>query len=45
MRCKECGLVVRCGDMDKHKAGYSHKTRVKTLADKAKAKEKANYGR
>ena len=29
--CPECGLNIRCGDIEKHKEGYAHKNKGKKV--------------
>ena len=29
--CEECGLDIRCGDVDRHKAGFHHKNRLESI--------------
>ena len=46
-RCKECGLRIRCGDKDRHEAGWHHKRRLETLAQREKdaARRQTAYGK
>lgn len=34
--CSECGLNIRCGNRERHEAGYHHKHRLETLAQVAR---------
>jgi hypothetical protein len=30
-RCKDCGLKIRCGNVERHEQGFHHKRRIETL--------------
>lgn len=35
-RCGACGLKIRCGDVERHEAGFHHKRRLETLKEQAR---------
>ncbi len=39
-RCPDCGLKIRCRDLESHKNGFHHKRRKATLEAQGKGRTK-----